>query len=275
MERIVAGIDLGSGSAKAVLLGEDKNVLARAWAKTRADFVGLTEGLLRELLDLRGMTRKDLAYVATTGLGRYAVPFRNIQITEITCGARGAWFLFSGTTCVLDIGSQSTRAIRVSDKGRVREFKTNEKCAAGSGSFLEKAAKYLETTVDKMGTLSLVATDPQKISSICAVLAESEIISHVSDGHKVPDIVRGIHDSLADRAATLLKRVGIGSELTFIGGVARQEGMIATIQEKLGIQINVPDEPDYVCALGAALFALERLKAAECRGAGASRSLVP
>ena len=264
MQRIVAGIDLGAGSAKAVLLGEDRSVLARARAKTRADFVGLSEGLLEELLKPRGFSRSDLAYVATTGLGRYAVPSRNTQITEITCGARGAWFLFPGTTCVLDIGSQSTRAVRVGEKGRVKEFKTNEKCAAGSGSFLEKAAKYLETTVDKMGTLSLTATDAQKISSICAVLAESEIISHVSDGHKIEDIVRGIHDSLADRAVTLLTRVGIGTELTFIGGVARQEGMIATVQEKLAIQVNVPDEPDYVCALGAALFALERLKAPVC-----------
>lgn len=275
MRGIVAGIDLGSGSAKAVLLGEDKRVLARARAKTKPDFVGLSEGLLQEILARSRLSRPDVAYVATTGLGRYAVPSRDTQITEITCGARGAWFLFPGTTCVLDIGSQSTRAVRVGDKGRVKEFKTNEKCAAGSGSFLEKAARYLETTVDRMGTLSLVATDPRKISSICAVLAESEIISHVSDGHKIEDIVRGIHDSLADRAVTLLKRVGVGVGLTFIGGVARQEGMIAAIQEKLGLQINVPDEPDYVCALGAALFALERLKAAGRGGAQAPRSVAP
>ena len=259
-EKIVAGIDLGAGSTKAVLLAADSTVLGRASAKTRSDFVGLTDGLLKELLEPRGLRRPDLAYIATTGLGRYAMPSRNIQITEITCGARGAWFLFPETTCALDIGSQCTRAIRVGEKGRVKEFKTNEKCAAGSGGFLEKAAKYLEISVAELGTISLVSTEPREISSVCAVLAESEIISHVSDGFKIEDIVKGIHDSLADRAVTLVKRVGAGASLTFIGGVARQEGMIAAIQGKLGIQVNVPDEPEYVCALGAALFALERLK---------------
>ena len=259
-EKIVAGIDLGAGSTKVVVLAQDRSVIGRARTKTRADFVGLTDGLLKEALEPRGLSHTDLSYIATTGLGRYAVPSRNIQITEITCGARGAWFLFPDTTCALDIGSQCTRAIRVGEKGRVKEFKTNEKCAAGSGGFLEKAAKYLEITMTEMGTISLVSSDPREISSVCAVLAESEIISHVSDGYKIEDIVRGIHDSLADRAVTLVKRVGVGSSLTFIGGVARQEGMIATIQEKLGIRVNVPDEPEYVCALGAALFALERLK---------------
>ncbi|MDO8804621.1 MAG: acyl-CoA dehydratase activase [Elusimicrobiota bacterium] len=262
-DRLVAGIDLGAGSTKVVLLAADRSVLGQARSKTRADFVGLTDGLLDEVLKPLGLTRRDISYIATTGLGRYAVPARNIQITEITCGARGAWFLFPDTTCILDIGSQSSRAIRVGEKGRVKEFKTNEKCASGSGGFLEKAAKYLEITVDEMGTLSLTSSDPREISSVCAVLAESEIISNVSDGYKIEDIVRGIHDSLADRALTLIRRVGIGTSLTFIGGVARQEGMISTVQAKLGIQVNVPEEPEYVCALGAALFALERLKAAE------------
>ncbi len=272
MERIVAAIDLGSGSAKAVLLGSNRRVLAKARSKTRADFSAVASGVLDEALKAASLDRARVSYIATTGLGRYAVDFRDIQITEITCAARGAFHHFPETDFVIDIGAQSTRAIKIGAKGRVKEFKTNEKCAAGSGSFLEKAAKYLEIDVEKMGTLSLVATDPQMISSICAVLAESEIISHVSDGRKVEDIVRGTHDSLADRAATLLRRVGLKDGLTFIGGVALQEGMIAAMQEKLGMDINVPDDPEYVCAVGAALFALERAghKGSQCKVASPS-----
>lgn len=258
MERIVAGLDLGSGSAKAVLLGAHRRVLAKARLKTRADFNRVAKDLLENVLAAASLKRSDVTYIATTGLGRYAVDFRDIQITEITTGARGAFHLFPGTGFVIDIGAQSTRAIKVGAKGRVKEFKTNEKCAAGSGGFLEKAAKYLEIEVEKMGNLSLLATDPQTISSICAVLAESEIISHVSDGKKVEDIVRGIHDSLAERAATLLRRVGLKESLTFIGGVALQEGMIAAMQEKLEMDINIPEDPEFVCAIGASLFALER-----------------
>ncbi|MBI4055401.1 MAG: 2-hydroxyglutaryl-CoA dehydratase [Elusimicrobia bacterium] len=260
MERIIAGVDLGSSRTKAVLLDESRKVLASGAVKTSANFTVLTEKLLGELTEAIGRDRREIDYVATTGLGRYAVQLRDIQITEITCGAKGARRLFPGTRCVLDIGAQSTRAVRIGETGKVREFKTNEKCAAGSGGFLEKAAKYLEITVEKMGTLSLCSCDPLKISSICAVLAESEIISHVSDGRKVEDIVRGIHDSLTDRAVTLLRRVGLEEELTFIGGVAKQEGMISALQEKVGLKVNVPEQPEYTCALGAALLGLERLE---------------
>jgi predicted CoA-substrate-specific enzyme activase len=134
----------------------------------------------------------------------------------------------------------------------------NEKCAAGSGGFLERAAKYLEVAVPDIGGLSLHAARPQPISSVCAVLAESEIINHVSEGVGVENILRGIHNSLADRALALLKRVGLDGEVTFIGGVARQEGMIQALRDKLGVSVNVPDEPQFTTALGAALLGLQR-----------------
>jgi predicted CoA-substrate-specific enzyme activase len=136
----------------------------------------------------------------------------------------------------------------------------NEKCAAGSGGFLERAAKYLEVTVGDIGGLSLRSTKPQPISSVCAVLAESEIINHVSDGVSVDDILRGIHNSLADRALNLLKRVGLDGEITLIGGVALQEGMVVALREKLGVPVNVPEAPQYTTALGAALLGLQRFR---------------
>ena len=255
---LIAGIDIGSGTTTAVLEDVEGRVRARSRLRTRADF----EAVAQEALD---RARSDagggpVAYVATTGLGRYAGAARDIQITDLTCGARGAAALFPTTRFVLDIGAQCSRAIRLREGGKVKEFHMNEKCAAGSGGFLERAAKYLEVPLDDVGRLSLAAARPQPISSVCAVLAESEIINHVSEGVPVEDILRGIHDSLADRALALLKRVGLDGEVTFIGGVARQAGMVAALRAKLGVPVNVPEEPEFTTALGAALLGRQRFR---------------
>ena len=257
---IVAGIDVGSGTTKAVILDGEKNVIGKGQARTIANFAQVAQEALNAALKEAGLDQGELDYIATTGLGRYSVPFRDIQITDITCGARGAAFLFPGTKCVLDIGSQSTRAIKVQDGGRVKAFRANDKCAAGSGSFLEKAAKYLEVSLEEIGELSLASQEPQPISSVCAVLAESEIINHVSAGKKVEDILRGVHISLAERSLALLKRVGLEEELTLIGGVAKQSAMIKVLEEKCKMKVNVSEGPEYVAALGAALLGLGRLK---------------
>jgi predicted CoA-substrate-specific enzyme activase len=256
---LVAGIDLGSGTTKCVLVDDRGEVRGRARSRTKPDF----EKGARDIVDeARGDARADadVAYVATTGLGRYAVPFRDVQITDLTCGARGAAVLFPSTRYVLDIGAQCTRAIKLRDGGKVKEFHMNEKCAAGSGGFLERAAKYLEVTIADIGPLSLGSTKPQAISSVCAVLAESEIINHVSDGVAVENILRGIHNSLSDRALSMLKRVGLDGEVTLIGGVALQAGMVASLREKLGVTVNVPAHPEYTAALGAALLGLQRFR---------------
>lgn len=257
---LVAGIDLGSGTTKCVLVDGDGCVRGSGQARTKADFEKVVREALEAALLDEGLTGEAVAYVATTGLGRYAVPSRDIQITDLTCGARGAAALFPSTRYVLDIGAQCTRAIKLGAGGKVKEFHTNEKCAAGSGGFLERAAKYLEVPLSDVGSLSLRAGRPQPISSVCAVLAESEIINHVSEGVPVADILRGIHTSLADRALGLLRRVGLDGEVTFIGGVARQEGMIVALREKLGVPINVPEAPQFATALGAALLGLRRLR---------------
>lgn len=263
--RLVAGIDCGSGYTKAVLLeaaeGEAR-VLGKGRGRTGVNLEEAAERALAQALEQAGAKREEVAYVATTGFGRYSVPSRDIQITEITSAARGAHNLVPESECVLDIGSQSTRAVRLRDSGKVKAFKTNDKCAAGSGMFLARAAKYLGIEVEQIGELSLSAQNPQPISSICAVLAESEIINHVSAGVSVEDILRGIHDSLAERAGALLKRVGMQKELTLIGGVARQRGMVKALEERLEVQVHVPEDCDSVCALGAALLGRVRLAAA-------------
>ncbi len=256
----VAGIDIGAKSTKAVVMNGEKNICGKAAIKTRPDFAAIAKEALNLALQQAGLTEKQLDYVATTGLGRYNVPFRDIQITDITCVGRGAVFLFPRTRCVLDIGAQSTRALRVSDTGKVREFRTNDKCAAGAGGFIERACKYLEVNIGQVGDLSLQASKPQTISSVCAVLAESEIINHVSTGETVDNILRGVHNSLATRALALLKRAGMEDELTFVGGVARQKGMVKALEETLKRKVNVCEEPELVGALGAALLALRRLE---------------
>jgi predicted CoA-substrate-specific enzyme activase len=153
----VAGIDMGAKSTKALILDEDKRICSKAAVKTRPDFHAVAREVLDLALQRAGLKETDLNYIATTGFGRYNVPFRDVQITDITCVGRAAVFLFPKTRCVLDIGAQSTRALRVSDTGKVCEFRTNDKCAAGAGGFIERACKYLEVNIDQVGDLSIQA----------------------------------------------------------------------------------------------------------------------
>ena len=264
--RHTAGIDIGTALTKAVIVsggnGEAPRVLGRGMVKTGVHLEKAAAAALVEARDMARLGPRETPYVVATGFGRYSPAFRDSQVTEITSAARGAWFLFPESSTVLDIGSQSTRAIGLAANGRVRAFKTNDKCAAGSGSFIVRAAKYLQVEMAKVGDLALEAENPHPISSICAVLAESEIINHVSAGVSVEDILVGIYDSLASRAALLLKRVNLAGELTFIGGVAHQRGMVKALQQRLQITVNVAQNCEYVCALGAALLGLSRLEKA-------------
>ncbi len=259
---LLAGIDCGTSFTKSVVL-LDENGLPRILGKGRTrSGVRVDEAAtiaLQEALEHAGIKRSRLEYIATTGFGRYGVSFRDIQVTEITTAARGAHFAIPQTTAILDIGGQCTRAIGITETGRVKIFKSNDKCAAGSGMFIQRAAKYLEVPLEDVGELSLRATHPQPISSVCAVLAESEIINHVSAGITVQDILRGIHESLADRAGALLKRVEMKDQLTLIGGVARQAGIARALEDRLKVKVNIPEDCDFVCALGAALLGLKRL----------------
>jgi predicted CoA-substrate-specific enzyme activase len=262
----VAGIDMGAKSTKAIILDDQRRIRGRSCIRTRPDFVAIAKEALEAALQDAKLKESDISYIATTGFGRYNVPFRDLQITDITCVGAGAVFLYPKTRTVLDIGAQSTRALRVSETGKVKEFRTNDKCAAGAGGFIERAAKYLEVQVEEVGQLSLDAVKPQSISSVCAVLAESEIINLVSSGETVENIIRGVHNSLAARSLALLKRAGMEDEVTFVGGVARQKGMVKALEETLKRKVNVSDEPHMVGALGAAVLALRRLE--KLRGIG-------
>jgi (R)-2-hydroxyacyl-CoA dehydratese activating ATPase len=258
---LVAGIDCGTSFTKAVVLDEDgaPHVVGKGRVRSGVEVTRSANDALQQALAEAGISRSQVDYIATTGFGRYGVSFRDIQVTEITTAARGAHFTIPGTTAILDVGGQCTRAIGITETGKVKQFKSNDKCAAGSGMFIQRAAKYLEIPLEQVGELSLRATHPQPISSVCAVLAESEIINHVSAGLGVEDILRGIHESLADRAGSLLKRVEMKSDLTLIGGVAKQAGMVKALEDRLHVRVHVPPDCDFVCALGAGLLGLKRL----------------
>jgi len=267
MSRIVAGIDLGSGLTKGILMDENHEVRARVMRRTKANFAKVAEDTLSALLAESGLAHHDIAYVVTTGLGRYAVPFRDLQVTEVTCDGRGCHFYFPSARFAIDIGAQGTRALHLHPDGKVKEFFVNEKCAAGSGSFIERACRYLEVSLEEVGALSLKATHPQPISSICAVLAETEIINHISEGQSVENILKGVHISLAERAFAQLRRVGYtepkagepAPEVVLIGGVALQEGLVRVFEDHLGLTVRVPPYPQWTTAVGAALLGHRRL----------------
>ena len=191
-------------------------------------------------------------------------------MTEISCHARGAHMLFPGTRTVIDMGGQDTKAIKVGPDGDVLDFCMNDKCAAGTGRFLAAAADVLGLTLDEIGPISLKGTNPIRLTSVCTVFVESDILSYLAQKKKIEDILAGVHQAIASRTIGLVRRVDIEQEITFTGGVARNVGMISTLEEKLGAPLNVTPDSQFTGALGAALFALDHVFAAE-----ATRRTVP
>lgn len=254
----VVGIDVGTRMTRAIVLDEEGREGGRISQDTGARLEVAAQQTLAELCVREGIDRNEIVYVASTGYGRYRVPFRQIQITEMTCHAMGARRIFPATRTVLDVGAMNSRALRVADSGRVEAFRMNDRCASGAGRFLERVAKSLEIELEHIGELSLRAQDPQPISSICAVLAESEVINHVTAGKAVEDILRGAHNSIAERVVALVRQVGAQPEITVTGGVTRNRGMVAALEERLGGRVNVSEDSEYAGALGAAILARQR-----------------
>ncbi len=187
--------------------------------------------------------------------------FGNTQVTEISCHGRGAVHMFPNTRTVVDMGGQDTKAIRVSATGEIIDFCMNDKCAAGTGRFLGAAAVALDIPLGELGATALQAKRPVKISTTCTVFAESEVLSWLGKGKKIEDILAGVHTSIALRSSSLLRRVGVNEEVTFTGGVSRNQAMVAAIEDRIGMKLNVSEESHYMGALGAALFALDHIKA--------------
>ena len=255
------GVDVGSTQTKAVIIDEDRRIVGRSLIDTGANVVTAAENAFMAALKNGGLLEEDVAYIVGTGYGRYKVTFGDTQVTEISCHARGASQMFPGTRTVIDMGGQDTKAIRVRPNGEVGDFCMNDKCAAGTGRFLQAASFALEIPLDEVGPTALRAEKPVKISNTCTVFAESEVLSWLGRGKKVEDILMGMHQSIATRSIGLLRRVGVESEVTFTGGVARNRAMVKVLNEMLDMQMNVSEESHFMGALGAALFALDRILA--------------
>jgi predicted CoA-substrate-specific enzyme activase len=251
---IVAGLDIGSMTTEAVIL-QDRAVRASRILPTGANSRKAAERSLAEALDRAGLKQVDLAAIVTTGYGRASFPPADKMVTEITCHARGAFFIHPETRTVIDIGGQDSKVIRLDEQGRNIDFQMNDKCAAGTGRFLEVMAHALEVKVEDLGRISLGASRAVKISSMCTVFAESEVVSLIAENQPREVIIRGLHQAIADRILGMVNRVGIRQEVTLTGGVAKNEGVARALEERLGVKLFIPPEPQIIGVLGAALLA--------------------
>jgi len=250
-----AGIDVGSLSTDAVILDEKGEIAGYSIVETGANSTEAAEAAFAKALARAGVDRNRVKRIVSTGYGRVSVPFADKRVTEISCHGLGAYTLFPDTGTVIDIGGQDSKVIKVGPAGKVVDFTMNDKCAAGTGRFLEVMAAKLQVPLDQMGDLSLETVGEVRISSVCTVFAESEVVSLVARNHPKEEIVRGLHRAIVNRVWSMVKALGIQLEVTMSGGVAKNKGVVAFMEEKLGRPIHVYGEPQIIGALGAALHA--------------------
>jgi predicted CoA-substrate-specific enzyme activase len=255
---IVTGIDIGSLSTKVVIMDGEQNILSYKVLRTNGSSRDAAETAFQHALDKAGLTQDQVDYILTTGYGRNSIPFADDEVSEITAHAKGAYFLYPETKTILDIGGQDSKAIKLEDDGQISDFVMNDKCAAGTGRFLEVMAQALGLSLESLSDLSQLSSTPTVISSFCAVFAESEVVSLVGEGREKEDIARGIHDAIVSRTLTLLNRVKMSGSITMTGGVAKNKGLVKVLEDNLQLKLNIPDEPQIAGALGAALIALKR-----------------
>ena len=253
-----AGVDVGSAQTKALILNEKLEIVGRSLIDTGANVIRAADRSFDEALRTAGLRREDSAYVVGTGYGRYKVTFGDAQITEISCHARGAIYLFPNTRTVIDMGGQDAKGIKTGEDGDVKDFVMNDKCAAGTGRFLANAAEALGMGLGDIGEISLKAKHPVRLTTVCTVFVESDIMSYLAQNKKVEDILGGVHSAIAARTISLVRRVGIEPEVTFTGGVSKNIGMVRALEAKLGMKLNVSADSHFVGAIGACILALER-----------------
>ncbi|MBF8259771.1 MAG: 2-hydroxyglutaryl-CoA dehydratase [Actinobacteria bacterium] len=259
---LFAGIDVGSLSTDVVLLDGKGKIAGQSIVATGASArKACEEALSRALAGARGSSN-EIAFLVSTGYGRDAVPSTDLAVTEITCHARGARHLFPKAATVLDIGGQDSKVIRLSPEGKVADFAMNDKCAAGTGRFLEVMARTLEMDLEMMGSLSLLSRRSLPVSSMCTVFAESEVISLIASGASPADIAWGVHLAIANRIAALADRVGCVAPAVMTGGVAKNPAARKALEDRFGIPLLIPEEPQLAGALGAALIAREKSRPA-------------
>lgn len=252
------GIDIGSLASKLVLMN-DRTIIDHRVDRSTYDFKRIGTNLFNEILEQNSLKRSDV-YVMSTGYGRNSIDIADDRVTEITAHAKGIQYFYPEAHSVIDIGGQDSKAILISKKtGNVIDFQMNDKCAAGTGRFLEVMAHALDVPIENIGELALKSNNPAAISSTCTVFAESEVISLFARGTSKQDIASGIHKSIARRVAGMAKRIGVAPQLVFCGGVAKNVAVKKYLEVELGFDIVTPKHPQLTGAIGAALIAQEKL----------------
>lgn len=251
----VCGLDIGAATTKAVIL-EEGRIVSWCVLPTGQGVESATDKVMAEVTRKIGIGISNIERLVTTGYGRHAVSFADRAVSEIICHAKGANFVLPSTRTVVDIGGQDSKIIAMDEGGNVTNFAMNDKCAAGTGRFIEVMANVLEVPLADMGNLSLTSTKPSMISSTCTVFAESEVISLRARGEPRENLIAGIHKGIVSRIITMGRGVGFSREVAFTGGVAKNAGVRQFLETGIGLRINVPEEPQIVGALGAALLAL-------------------
>ena len=259
------GIDIGSTMTKVVLMDENGNLLSAIKGPTGPEHRQLANEVMQQALEQASLQIDNISCIVATGYGRVNVPFADRQITELSCHARGVSSLFPNVRTAIDIGGQDAKCMKINN-GRLTNFVMNDKCAAGTGRFLEVTAAALGIKLEDMGDISLKATKTIQISNLCTVFAQQEVIALLSRGEKLENIVAGLHDALASRIATLARRLEIEPDLVLTGGVAKNSGMVGAMKKNLGCEIFLPEEPLLTGALGAAILASETYMKAVAEG---------
>lgn len=259
---IVCGIDIGSVTTKAVIL-KDEQILSKGLCPTGASPKLAAEEVLRKALDQANLLRGNLEYIVSTGYGRRAIEFGDKTVTEISCCGKGARWI--GTPegqvrTIIDLGGQDMKVISLEEDGAIADFVMNDKCSAGTGRFLEVMAGVLGVSLENFGELSLKSKTPIQINSTCTVFAESEVISLIAQGKNKEDIIAGIHFSIAERIVSMVRQVGEKEIVFFCGGGAKNKGIHNALKDRLGMKVYVPDQPQFVIGIGAALIAKESSK---------------
>jgi len=239
-----------------VIIDRDEEICAQVVSHTGAEHRRLANKVMEEALKQAGLSFAEISYVIATGYGRINVPFADRQITELTCHARGVASLFPNARLAIDIGGQDAKGLKIND-GKLIDFVMSDKCAAGTGRFLEVLAATLGIKAEDLGSIALKSTSKVQISSTCTVFARQEIISCISEGIPLEDIVAGLHDAIASRVAGMVRRLKIEPDVVFTGGVAKNIGVVKALEEKLGCEVFVPEEPLLSGATGAALLGKE------------------
>ncbi|MFQ6057584.1 MAG: acyl-CoA dehydratase activase [Anaerolineae bacterium] len=249
-----AGVDVGASSGEVVIL-DGREIISYSIVPTGFNSRRAAHLALEKALAGTDVRRDQIGPIVATGYGRVSIDFAQRRVTEISCYARGINHLYPEVRTVIDVGGQDSKVIAVNARGRAVDFAMNDKCAAGTGRFLEVMARALELEVEELGEISLQARNPVSITSTCTVFAESEVVSLVAEGREREDIVAGLHRAIARRIAGMVKRVGLVPPVAMAGGVAKNIGVVRAIEEEIGEKLIVPEEPQIIGALGAALLA--------------------